>query len=277
MNDDKFLDYYVVVEQTSPEGIQHNIIEEKMKADGTLSFLRFRACLQSFKARNRNGRLWVSKSVKDGLKARHIAELLRKGFPGESGHPIGDIAKTTIERIRTIDPNNLSHKFNKFEWSSDDTLLYAEVETLDDIVGPGARFARHIMQGLEPAFSLRSIVPQRKNKDGTIDVIGTAFIITYDRVILPSHEEAYRDISIPVKQITTKPVFESMLDEAAIYCFDKSEKTKAIATDFEPVMESASMDPYGFLTLNTKKEGRIIIPVESDIKNEIKNYMKNLK
>ena len=192
--------FYAVMESSSPVGVKHEILDMKENPNGTISRLRFRACMQDFGHRNRNGRLWTGRYMKELLNAPHILELLRKGFPGENGHPVPPTGQASMSRILTIDPNNISHKILNFQWQGEDRV-YSDVETVCDIDGPGARFALNIAQGFEPAFSVRSIVPQRKNADGSIAVMPGGRVVTYDRVFLPSHEAAYRDESVDVKSV----------------------------------------------------------------------------
>lgn len=272
---DDYLDYYVVVEQASPENREMQILEKVNNING-LNYLRFRTCLQSFGRRNRNRRLWVSPIMKKMLAEPHVSELLNKGgIPGENGHPVPDTGQVTMERILTIDPNNMSHRILSLEWVGE--KLYGTVETLDEGPGtPGFKFMRNIMQGLDPSFSLRSIVPQRKNMDGSIDVTGPGRFITFDRVILPSHDDAYIDKSIPVKNVITKPQFETVMESFSDLILEKSEKVNRIIDKMQPAIESLTLDKNGIVGVNTEKEGRIYIAPETKFRNEIKSFMKNL-
>jgi len=275
LSQDNFNDFCVVVEQTSPPDQKIDILE--MKDSNGLSFLRFRACLQSFNKRNRNGRLWRSEYMKAMLSTREIKELLDAGgVPGENGHPVPATGEVTIERILTIDPNNLSHIIKKFEWSPDDSKVYGIIETLDE--GPGSagqKFMRNILQGMKPSFSARTIVPQRKNADGTIDVTGVGRYVTSDRVILPSHDDAYIDTTVPVKNIVTKPKFETVMESFVSYVVDKSDKINRIVDGLNPVMESAVVDKAGMVSIKTDIGTALIFP-ESKYRNEFKDLMKSL-
>lgn len=269
-----YFDYYIVMEETTPAESKIEILSDK-GSSGNLNFLRFTSVMQTFNGRNRNRRLWRSRFVKDMLASSECQEMLRKGWPGENGHPILQFkAEPSLERILTIDPNNISHKMCSFEWVGD-TVLKAVIETLDDIDGPGAKFARHIMQGLEPAFSCRAVVPQRKNPDGSSDVIGSGRLVTYDRIFLPSHKEAYRDIDVPVKNVVKKPQFDVLMESAISFTLSKSDKVNYIIDNFDPVLESTSFDINGTLSMKTG-EGTVIINPEKKIRDEIKDFMKTL-
>jgi hypothetical protein len=262
--DDKEYDYYIVMEQTSPEDNKIEILSEISK--NTLSFLRFSTCLQSFNGRNRNKRLWKAEQVKAMLNDSIPQELIAKGsFVGENGHPVPSNGKETIERILTIDPNNCSHRIISLDWKSP-TMLHGIVETLDEGPGtPGYRFMRNILQGIIPSFSLRSLVPQRKNADGSIDVIGVGRIVCYDRVYIPSHSEAYMDVEIPVKNIVTKSKFESVMESYCDFVTAHSNKFLRIVDDLEPAMESAYIDPKSKMISVIPLRGEYLSPQKLNI------------
>ena len=275
---DNYLDYFAVVEAAvSSEDTKIKILKEATEAKDGLNFLRFSACLQTFGARNRNRRLWLGQHMKAMLQAEHVQELLQKsGIPGENGHPIATTGQVSIERILTIDPNNLSHRILSFEWKDDNTL-YGVVETLDE--GPGSagiKFMRNIMQGMDPSFSVRTLVPQRKNADGSIDVTGPGRYVTNDRVIVPSHKEAYIDKSIPIKNISTKPQYEHVMESFTDFILEASEKVNRIIDKLDPAVETMGIDANGIVSINTEKEGRLFIMPESKYRNEFKDVMGSL-
>ena len=273
-----YLDYYVVVESDVPEDIRDKnfeIVKDGRMSNG-LNFLRFRSCMQSFGKRNRNTRLWTTEIMKPMINAPHVHELMHRagGIPGENGHPIPATGQVTMERIVSIDPNNMSHLIKSFEWSLSGDLLFATVETLDQGEGtPGNRMMMNMLQGMVPSFSLRSLVPQRRNADGTIDVTAPGRFITYDRIILPSHQEAYMDASVPVKNIIKKSSFDTCMESFTEFVLDRSEKVNRVLDGMRPIMESAYLDKRGNMSVATEGSGTLIIPVEKKFKNDIKNFM----
>ena len=272
MYNDNYLDYFVVMEQTSPENSKINIISDGSK-DG-LNFVRFSTCLQSFRGRNRNRRLWKAEQIRAMANDRPVQELIEKGsFVGEAGHPVPMDGKVTIERILTIDPLRCSHRIISLSWPSNDEI-HGIVETLDEGPGsPGDRFRRNILQGVCPAFSLRSLVPQRKNADGSIDVLGPGRLVTYDRVYLPSHEEAYMDVNIPVQQIITKSKFETVMESYCNFVTSHSDKVRRVVDELEPAMESACIDEkMGMISIPTV-EGRIFVAPEMKYRKDIQSLM----
>lgn len=290
----KEFQFYAVMEQTTPEGAKAEILHENKSANGELNFLRFRQVLQSFGHRNRNRRLWQASHIRDSLKNPWVVQQLKDkgGLPGENGHPMSpiDSAKVSMERLVTIDPNNICLLLKDYEFKGD-TLLYGTIETIDDGNGPGNRFMRNILQGIEPAVSCRSLVPQKKNPDGSTDVVGPGRLICYDRVFIPSHEEAFRDTSVEVtnvvKQNAFKPAYESVITEKDFtgWAIENSENAKYILDGLAPALESASIDLKSEMIsvgLNTTPDedgvriSRAFIPCHNNKKvmNAIKDYMK---
>lgn len=267
--------YYAVMEQSSPVGVKHEILEMKDNPNGSISRLKFRACMQDYGKRNRNGRLWNGRYMKALLSAPHILELLQKGFPGENGHPFATSGDISMQRIMTIDPNNICHKILNFQWEGDERV-YSDIETISDIDGPGTRFALNIMQGFEPAFSVRSVVPQKKNRDGTIDVMEGGRVITFDRVFLPSHEAAYRDVNIDIKRVTTAPQYQTIMESLTDYTLSHSDNVNYAMEGTDPIDGTMGVTKEGMFTVSTRNNGRLFIPTEKKIATSISHYMKHL-
>lgn len=267
---DNYNDFYIVMESTSPEDAKMKIISEK--ADNESHYLRFSTCLQSFYGRNRNRRLWNPLHVKEMLNASTILELMAKGsWTGEAGHPVPATGKVSIDRILTIDPLRCSHRIVSISWPNDNEV-HGIIETLDEGVGsPGYRFYKNIQQGIQPAFSFRSLVPQRKNPDGSTDTIGAGRAVTYDRVYLPSHKESYMDIEVPVKEVIKKNDFEVVMESYCDFITSHSDKIRKIADDFDPVMESASYIPENDMLSIKTGAGTIFVAPELKYRRELKN------
>lgn len=275
MYNDAYQNYYIVMEQVSPEDNKIEIIADGKK-DG-LEFLRFSTCLQAFRGLNRNRRDWKAQHIRTMANDKPVQELLAKrSFVGEAGHPVPMDGKVTIERILTIDPLRCSHRIIELSWPSE-TELHGVVETLDEGPGtPGYRFYKNIQQGIIPAFSLRSLVPQRKNADGTITVIGPGRMVCYDRVYLPSHEEAYMDVDIPVKQVVSKPQFETVMESYCDFVTSHSDKVRSIVDSMEPAMESASIDTKAGMISVPVRGGHVFIAPETKYRKDIRGLMGSL-
>lgn len=271
---DNYLDYSIVVESNTEPNTGFELIEEKSNNNG-LAYLKFKSCLQTFNGINRNRRRWYTKWVKPMINSPEIKELIQHGgVPGEAGHPVPPSGEVTMERILTIDPNNISHVIKEFIWVTDNRLD-GIIETIDDGNGPGDKFKRHIIQGLPVSFSTRSVIPQRKNLDGTIDQTGPGRYVTSDRVFLPSHKEAYIDKSIPVKNVCKKDHFETVMESFASYVSDRSEKTNRIIDGLSPALETATIDKNGLYSVNTN-EGRVFLYPENKYRKEFADIMSQL-
>ena len=158
-------------------------------------YVTFQACMQSFDCFNRNRRNYMLKPMMEAMQADHIQELIRKNtWVGENGHPEGN----DIKRILSIDPTKICHRMYNPEFRGN--LLYMTIDTLNDDMW-GKQFTKHILQGMFASFSLRALAAITKNADGTGVIKTKPHIVTYDRVILPSHREAYQDASVPVTMV----------------------------------------------------------------------------
>lgn len=273
---DKFLDYSIVIEQTvDPDKRKIEIIDENKGQNGTINWLRFRACLHTFKGRNRNRRLWVSKWTRPMFEGKEVKELLSHGgVPGENGHPVPDTGSVTIERILTIDPNNISHRIVEYQWPSDNEC-YGIIDTIYDENGPGNKFKCHIMQGLPTSFSTRSLIPQRKNPDGSIDQTGPGRYVTSDRVFIPGFEDAYIDVTVPVKNVCKQTHFQQVMESYTSFVVERSEKINRIIDNMDPALESATISENGILSMRTA-DGIVGIYPELKYRREISDIMRNL-
>lgn len=284
----KDYEYYAVMEESTPDNAKAEILDE-VKNNGEISYLRFRQCLQSFGKRNRNKRLWQASHIRDSLKHPWVVQHLehKGGLPGENGHPTAESGELSMERLCKIDPNNICILLKSYSFENNDTLLFGVVETIDDGNGPGNRLMRNILQGIQPAVSCRTLVPQKKNADGTIDVMGPGRLICYDRVFTPSHEEAFMDTKSGITAVQTKlpakaksviesPAYECAMKDLKDYALDKSDSMRFILDGLDVCMEDTFIDKAGFLSAATN-EGRIFIPVRQDdyISRHLDAYMRN--
>ena len=274
-----YYDFYAVMESDVDSSTMRNSFEilNEGKIGGNIEFFRYKACLMSVGKRNRNKRLWQKQHIDVMMNAPHIVEQFKfaGGLPGENGHPIPATGPVTMERIVTIDPNNLAILIKDWWWEG--TKMMGTVETLNEGPGtPGFRLMRDMMQGIIPAHSARTLVPQRRNPDGSIDVTAPGRFVTVDRVHGPSCEEAYRDVSIPVKNIVKKAEFDSAMENFTSYVLEHSEAAKRVIDDMRPAMETASITKDGMFTIATESSGQIFVPVERNLRADIADFMRNL-
>lgn len=170
---------YVIIETaTTSEDIMPAKIIEK-RGDGRVLA---EGCLQEANIKNRNGRFYDSRDLFPELVAPRQLELLRTGnMRGENGHPLSK----DLVRQQTIDPNNCSVIFTKF-WTDGDLVMGNFFGTYNAL---GEEFNKELVYGLSPSFSMRAL-GTIKNTNRGAEVKGVK-LITYDRVIYPSHNKAY--------------------------------------------------------------------------------------
>lgn len=170
---------YVVIETatTSSDIMPAKIVQSK--PDGRVLA---EGVLQEANMKNRNGRFYDSRDLFPELVAPRQLELLRTGnMRGENGHPLSK----DLVRQQTIDPNNCVCIYTKF-WTDGDFVMGQFFGTFNQL---GEEFNKELIAGISPSFSLRALGTIRNTGRGA-EVKGIK-IITYDRVIYPSHDKAY--------------------------------------------------------------------------------------
>ena len=184
---------YVVIETatTSSDIMPAKILEKR--PDGRVMA---EGVLQEANMKNRNGRFYDSRDLFPELVAPRQLELLQTGnMRGENGHPLSK----DLVRQQTIDPNNCVCIYTKF-WTDGDFVMGNFFGTFNQL---GEEFNKELLAGMSPSFSLRALggIDMRNGKAYVTNVK----LITYDRVIYPSHKVAY----------TEKIVSEAALLDAA--------------------------------------------------------------
>lgn len=170
---------YVVIETatTSSDIMPAKIVQSK--PDGRVLA---EGVLQEANMKNRNGRFYDSRDLFPELVAPRQLELLRTGnMRGENGHPLSK----DLVRQQKIDPNNCVCIYTKF-WTDGDFVMGQFFGTFNQL---GEEFNKELIAGISPSFSLRALGTIRNTGRGA-EVKGIK-IITYDRVIYPSHDKAY--------------------------------------------------------------------------------------
>ena len=279
---------YIVME-SAMEPMKPKIIETVNEPN--MFYVRFRTCLQSFDCFNRNKRNYNLRPMMEAVKADHIQELLYKGtWCGENGHP----DSTDIKRILSIDMTKICHRIIDLEFQGN--LLYGTIETLNDDAW-GKQFTKHILQGLHPSFSLRALAAITKLGDGRGIIKTKPHIVTYDRVILPSHREAYMDNSKPITLVqsatesatiqesyipegntfndTIHEVNESTIASVLDYVKEESSTFKELATFFDANYDSVSLVDESKVCINDG-DRKIIVCLEDYIRHDIASYMSDI-
>ena len=271
---------YVLMEEMS-EPVQIRNLKECSK--NGLLYLIFDTVLQSFDVKNRNKRTYIGDAVMESLAAPHVQELIKKGsFVSEYGHPL----VKDMSRVTQIDPARVCGRVNSYYRTGN--LLKGEFETFDD-GGLGTMLTRRILQGLEPAHSLRAVAKLSKDRNGNDIMNSRAHIIAYDTVILPSHVEAYRDESKDIR-VVNQPIVatestefgsheeyafvvnESMLTD---FVMEESKNVKLIKNICEVIPKTIKLTPD--LKHIILKEGTetYYVDTEDKIKHDIRNFLSN--
>lgn len=277
----------IIMEAVTPEDAPRpKILFVKDQKD--MFYCRFEAILQSFNCWNRNKRWYDESAMLAGLSAPHIQELMHYGtFVGENGHPDTD----SVQRTLSIDPKCICHRVLGYRVENHN--LYGTVETLNDDLW-GKQMTKQILQGMIPSFSLRALAPLTKAPDGRVMCKSQPHIVAYDRVILPSHKEAYMNLGKPVSM--HESIAESFVpamsniyadtslqvtNESAIaYIKEASLNCKAIKNNFDVSDGSIRLIDNGKKILFRDKDNpgiKYVSDVESYVAREVSSIYKNLR
>lgn len=263
---------YVIIETatTTEDVAPAKIIEENKHTGRVLA----EGVLQEANMKNRNGRWYDSGELFPELVAPRQLELLRTGnMRGENGHPLSK----DLVRQQTIDPNNCSVVYTKF-WTEGNFVMGRFFGTFND---KGEEFDRELRNGFSPSFSLRAL--------GTICNTGRGAevknpkLITYDRVIYPSHDKAYTkgivSESAGLVAADSKIILESddpgliipVTNESVInYIKSQSLNFKAIKESFDLMYDDIQLVNGGSQVQLTDKSGSLfVVNLEQYIHNEI--------
>lgn len=164
------------------ESAQYSSVAISQKHDG---YIEFTCILQEAERKNRNGRIYHKSVLEQGLNSPYVQERLRtKTWYGEAGHP----SDTSVQRQMTIDQRNIAFVIDQIWWEGN--LLKAKCETADTAVGHDMMGL--IKQGSKVAFSLRAQGNVHRDAvTGDTIVDSPIQIITFDWVVVPSHDVAY--------------------------------------------------------------------------------------
>lgn len=270
---------HVIMEQTADPCA----VNVRDFSNNGMTYVIFETVFQSFGVKNRNKRIYDGDAVMASWNAPHIQELVRKkSFVSEYGHPLDQ----SMHRVTQIDPARICGRINSYYRSGN--LLKGEFETFDD-GACGTMLTRRILQGLEPAFSVRMLAKLSRTKDGTMLMNQPGHLVTADCVILPSHMEAYRDEAKPMN-VVHKAITESAgMDITAeqyqdmVFAINESMFTDFVKEESKNFKLVKSVEEViGDSFKLTKDLNNIIIKegtdtyyvkVEDKIKHDIRNFM----
>lgn len=245
--------------------------------------------LQRANRKNRNGRFYDDKELFPQLTCARSRELLATNtFGSENGHPMSK----DLVRQQTIDPNNVVAYFTKL-WTEGD-FIWGIFHGSNLAIGKA--FTEDLLDGQLMAWSLRALGSIENTARGA-EVRGVK-LITWDRVIYPSHPEAYTSgiltesafynqtksgIYIPKTPIPdsckNKTVSESgilfpVVEQNIIdYIKQESCNFTQICNEFEVLYDDIKLLENGNVQLSNSGTGNVfIVNTESYIKDEIMDY-----
>ena len=252
--------------------------------------------LQTADEKNRNGRFYETGVLFPALKDSRILELMNaKELRAEAGHPMD----TSLQRQSLIDiPKTCA--FHLRWWTEGNDIWGEFVGTNNEL---GKEFDLDLKEGVKPAWSLRALGSVNQTSRGA--EVRNIRIITYDRVIFPSHMRAYTQdfvyessdiIATPKKDIVVnKPIYESAILEgndlscqssvipitnkdviSFLQC--QSSNLKFVKECFDFVYSGIQLNENNSKVILTEKENgnTIVINLEDYVHNELMAYASDM-
>lgn len=264
---------YVIIETSTTSTDVEPAKLIKKRDDGRIEA---EGILQEANMKNRNGRWYDSRDLFPELVAPRQVELLNTGnMRGENGHPLSK----DLVRQQTIDPNNTVCIYTKF-WTEGNFVKGRFFGTYND---KGEEFDKELRMGMSPSFSLRALGSIQNTRRGA-EVKGIK-IITYDRVIFPSHDKAYTT-GLVSESAGLVPDGNKMLleesdsgliipitnDQVIDYINSQSLTVKQIRESFDLLYDDIKLvKNKSQVQLTDKAGGIFVVNLENYIHNEIMN------
>ena len=275
---------YVIMESEGP-WVKPTI--KQVVDTANMFYVTIDTVLQTFNTWNRNKRQYLAEAMIPALEAPHLVELRsKKAWVGENGHP----QTNDPMKVLNIDLTKVCHKVDSYTVKGN--TLYGQVTTLNDEQW-GKQMTGHILQGMETSFSLRALAQITKTPDGRGIIKDVPHIVCYDRVILPSHPEAYQSSTSPIKlhtptprnvvsegwtyKINAKDAENILLESAANFMADESKRFKDIVKVFDVCYETINVAPDGrSVNIKDTETGDIYnIFMEDYVYNQVSDFFTN--
>lgn len=232
--------------------------------------------LQRTNEKNRNGRFYSDTELDPELTCARTIELIKSGnMKGEDGHPLSK----DLSRQQTIDPTLTCYKITKL-WKNGDLVKAYVRGTQNDL---GRDFNNDILDGEKPSFSLRALGTVTNTSKGA--EVRNLKIITWDRVIYPSHPGAYMDGIVNESAAIANENFKYEFDDkhsiflpitnkqVIDYIKQESCNIKTIKESFDTFYDNIIVLENGRKVQLSDNTGNVmIVNVETHIQNEIMNY-----
>lgn len=234
--------------------------------------------LQEANEKNRNGRFYDSNELFPQITAPRTQELIKHGeLRAENGHPLSK----DIQRQSTIDPNNTVAIFLKL-WT-DGNFIKAHARGTNN--EKGEEFNQDLLDGFSPAWSLRALGSIINTGRGA--EVKNPKLITWDRVIYPSHPRAYTQGIVSESSSIVLPKDDpGMLipitnNQVIDYIKHESANLRQVMETFEIFYDNIELvnERFNPQVKLTSRDGNIyVINLETYLQNEIQNYcMKKAK
>lgn len=228
--------------------------------------------LQEANEKNRNGRFYDSNELFPQITAPRTQELIQHGeLRAENGHPLSK----DIQRQSTIDPNNTVAIFLKL-WT-DGNFIKAHARGTNN--EKGEEFNQDLLDGFSPAWSLRALGSIINTGRGA--EVKNPKIITWDRVIYPSHPRAYtqgivsESSSIVVPNNDPGMLIPITNNQVIDYIKHESANLRQVMETFEIFYDNIELvnERFNPQIKLTSRDGNIyVVNLETYLQNEIQNY-----
>lgn len=237
--------------------------------------------IQTAEEENRNGRCYLQPDLLREINCARTKELLGTGnMLSENGHPMD----TSMMRQQTIDPNNTVARFTKI-WMDGNNVM-AQFKGTNSAIGE--EFDQDLREGILPSWSLRAL-GSLENIQGR-NVVKNLRVITWDRVIYPSHPHAYTTRLVtesagtcvdPAKHIENINKNGHLIpitnDSVMSYIKNESANIKSLINQIDFMYESAALVNGGNSVRLVAKTGDIfVVNLENHIANEIEGFCLNM-
>lgn len=255
------------------EGAPMNVPEAKVISENDKRVIA-EGVLQEAEEENRNGRCYLHDDLFREIQCPRTLELLRTGnMKAENGHPMD----SSMIRQQTIDPNNTVAKFLKI-WMDGNKVMGQFKGTNG---AKGQEFDEDLREGELPSWSLRAL-GSLANKGGR-NVVENLRIITWDRVIYPSHPGAYttriisesvgNSLNMTMEKVNESGVLIPVTDDSVLsYIKQESANIKSLLNQIDFMYESTSLINGNQVRLIAKNGDTFVVNLENHITNEIQNY-----
>ena len=261
---------YVILESAPIEVPEARVISETGKR------VIGEGIIQTAEEENRNGRCYLHHDLLREINCPRTKELLSTGnMLAENGHPMD----TNMVRQQTIEPNNTVARFLKI-WMDGNNVM-AQFKGTNN--SKGEEFDQDLREGVRPSWSLRAL--GSLSNQGGRNVVENLRVITWDRVIYPSHPNAYTTRLVTESAIAAKAAIERaehmnkngmlipITNESVLsYIKTESANISALLNQIDFMYESAKLIGTNQVQLVAKTGDIFVVNLEHHISNELQNY-----